>query len=63
MEDKIIKLLRKNRIGKEKAMYLAHELLFLFSVNGSFTAADMEEAYNDGAGINKPREFNIENYR
>ena len=33
MEDKIIELLRKNRIGKEKAVYLAHELLFLFSVS------------------------------
>lgn len=31
MENKIIELLRKNRIGKEKAIYLAHELLFLFS--------------------------------
>lgn len=34
MEDKIIELLRKNRIGKEKAVYLAHELLFLLSVVG-----------------------------
>jgi hypothetical protein len=34
MEDKIIELLRKNRIGEEKAIYLAHELLFLFSVVG-----------------------------
>lgn len=32
-------------------------------VGGSFTAADMEEAYNDGAGINKPRDFDIENCR
>jgi len=32
MEDKIIELLRKNRIGKQKAIYLAHELLFLFPV-------------------------------
>lgn len=30
MEDKIIELLRKNRIGEEKAVYLAHELLFLY---------------------------------
>jgi len=34
MEDKIIKLLRKNRIGEDKAVYLAHELLFLLSVAG-----------------------------
>jgi hypothetical protein len=32
-------------------------------VSGSFSADDMEEAYNDGAGINKPIEFNINNYR
>lgn len=32
-------------------------------VSGSFSAEDMEEAYNDGAGINKPREFDINNYR
>jgi len=31
-------------------------------VSGSFTAEDMGEAYNDGAGINTPREFNIDNY-
>ena len=31
MEDKVIELLRKNRIGEEKATYLAHELLLLFS--------------------------------
>ena len=31
MEDKIIELLRKNRIGEEKAVYLAHELLILLS--------------------------------
>jgi hypothetical protein len=35
----------------------------LHNVSGSFSADDMEESYNDGAGINKPREFNIENYR
>ena len=40
----------------------ARKQLSLFAVSGSFTAADMEEAYNDGAGINKPREFDIENY-
>ena len=34
MEDKIIELLRKNRIGEEKAIYLAHELLFLFNFVG-----------------------------
>jgi len=33
------------------------------SVSGIFTADDMEEAYNDGAGINTPRGFNINNYR
>lgn len=31
MENKIIELLRKNGIGEEKAIYLAHELLFLLS--------------------------------
>ena len=35
----------------------------LHLVSGCFTADDMEEAYNDGAGINTPREFNINNYR
>ncbi len=34
MEDKIIELLRKNRIGEEKAVYLAHELLLLLSDKG-----------------------------
>ncbi len=35
----------------------------IHDVSGFFTADDMEEAYNDGAGINTPREFNINNYR
>ena len=39
------------------------EQLTLTDVGGSFSAEDMEEAYNDGAGINKPREFDINNYR
>lgn len=43
MEDKIIELLRKNRIGEEKAIYLAHELLFLFSVSNSFISVDEKE--------------------
>jgi len=38
------------------------EKLNLHTVSGIFSASDMEEAYNDGAGINKPREFDIENY-
>ncbi len=39
------------------------EALSIHDVSGFFTADDMEEAYNDGAGINTPREFNINNYR
>jgi len=46
-----------NRIQQVKNNGLLH------SVSGCFTADDMEEAYNDGAGINTPREFNINNYR
>jgi len=38
MEKKIIELLRKNRIGEEKAVYLAHELLFLLSVSDNEVA-------------------------
>jgi hypothetical protein len=35
----------------------------LADVSGIFSADDMEDAYNDGAGINTPRDFNIDNYR
>lgn len=52
--------LQKSRLDEFKAI---KEALSLSVVSGCFSADDMEEAYNDGAGINKPREFDIENYR
>jgi len=47
MEDKIIELFRKNRIGEEKAIYLAHELLFLFSVSNRFSPEQMAEWFHN----------------
>lgn len=48
MEDKIIELLRKNRIGKDKAVYLAHELLFLFSVSDCYSELQMKDCFEAG---------------
>ena len=47
----------------EKYVDHLEKQLALFGVSGSFSAEDMEEAYNDGAGINTPRDFDIDNYR
>ena len=49
MEDRIIELLRKNRIGEEKAVYLAHELLFLLSVVGQSEQLKAVEKLKDFA--------------
>jgi hypothetical protein len=51
------------RSSLQYAINMAQEALNMPDVSGSFSAEDMEEAYNDGAGINKPREFDINNYR
>lgn len=42
----------------------AHErILRLFDVSGSFTAYDMERAYDDGYSTEGEVTFDIENYR
>ena len=46
---KSIELLRKNRIGEEKAVYLAHELLFLLSVVGQSEQLKAVEKLKDFA--------------
>ena len=74
-KDKIVEILESwekdnghyfNSISESDYENIADEVVKLFAipdVSGCFTADDMEEAYNDGAGINTPREFNINNYR
>jgi len=68
MEDKIRKIMDEStnyQTGEVDAEIAISKLLDLFSVSGSFTAEDMEEAYRDGYENDYPREwdFNIDNYR
>ena len=63
MEDKIFKILRDNKVGHHKAHYIKNELLLLFGVSDSFTADDVERAYDDGYKTEGEITFDIENYR
>ena len=63
MKDKIIKIaqdLEQGIITETEARTL---LLGLFDVSGSFTAYDMERAYDDGYSTEGEVTFDIENYR
>ena len=63
MKDKIIKIaqdLEQGTITENEARTL---LLGLFGVSGSFTASDMERAYDDGYSTEGEVTFDIENYR
>ena len=63
MKDKIIKIaqdLEQGTITETEARTL---LLGLFGVSGSFTAYDMERAYDDGYSTEGEVTFDIENYR
>lgn len=57
---KIAKDLEQGTITEEEAQSL---LLGLFVVSGSFTAYDMERAYDDGYSTEGEVNFDIENYR
>ena len=62
MEEKIDQILLAN--FKEGDWQEARkQLLLLFSVSGSFTAYDMERAYDDGYSTEGEVNFDIENYR
>lgn len=63
MKNEIIKIakdLEQGTITDKEARTL---LLGLFGVSGSFTADDMERAYDDGYSTEGEVTFNIENYR
>jgi len=63
MKNKIIKIaqdLGQDMITETEARTL---LLGLFDVSGSFTAYDMERAYDDGYSTEGEVTFDIENYR
>ena len=63
MKNEIIKIaddLRNGAVTTEQARNL---LLGLFDVSGSFTASDMERAYDDGYSTEGEVTFDIENYR
>lgn len=57
---KIAKDLEQGTITETEAQNL---LLGLFGVSGSFTAYDMERAYDDGYSTEGEVTFDIENYR
>lgn len=57
---KIAKDLEQGTISETEAQNL---LLGLFGVSGSFTAYDMERAYDDGYSTEGEVNFDIENYR
>ena len=62
MEKEIRRILYEN-FGYCDADKATKELLNLFSVSGSFTADDVERAYDDGYQTEGEVSFDIENYR
>ena len=53
MEQEILNLLRKNKIGHAKAHYLKHELLRLFNVSGAVAFANAMGYNYEYLGDNK----------
>jgi ribulose-5-phosphate 4-epimerase/fuculose-1-phosphate aldolase len=63
MKEEILDITKKlyhNHLTPETATNL---LLRLFNVSGSFTAYDVERAYDDGYSTEGEVTFDIENYR
>lgn len=65
MEKQIEKILKNcyTNFGEFDESKATKELLNLFSVSGSFTAYDVERAYDDGYQTEGKVNFDIENYR
>jgi hypothetical protein len=63
MKKQINDLLLKMQNGENCIGETANQLLDLFAVSGSFTAYDMERAYDDGYSTEGEVTFDIENYR
>lgn len=63
MKDKIIKIAQDLEQGTITETEAQNLLLGLFGVSGSFTAYDMERAYDDGYSTEGEVTFDIENYR
>ena len=63
MKDKIIKIAQDIEQGTITEIEARTLLLGLFDVSGSFTASDMERAYDDGYSTEGEVTFDIENYR
>ena len=65
MKEEIDNILEGFHLNEYDLLEVRKKLLNLFSVSGSFTAEDMEDAYRDGYENDYPKEwdFNINNYR
>jgi hypothetical protein len=63
MKNEIIKIAKDLEQGTVTTEQVQNLLLGLFGVSGSFTAYDMERAYDDGYSTEGEVNFDIENYR
>ena len=63
MKEQILEIAEKLRLELITEHEAQNLLLGLFGVSGSFTAYDMERAYDDGYSTEGEVTFNIENYR
>lgn len=62
MKNKILQIMYKLSKREIKYNLAAKQVLDLLDVSGSFTASDMEHAYNDGYSTEGEINFDIENY-
>ena len=63
MKEQILKIAKDLEQGMITETEAQNLLLDLFCVSGSFTAYDMERAYDDGYSTEGEINFDIENYR
>jgi len=63
MKEQILGIAEKLRLQLITEYEAQNLLLVLFGVSGSFTASDMERAYDDGYSTEGEVTFDIENYR
>lgn len=63
MKEEMKQILVNSSMGEKETEAVYTELLNLFSVSGSFTADDVERAYDDGYQTEGEVNFDIENYR